>query len=173
MPRSLLLVRLGLPLFYGYVILLVATIGKILSAPGQSPCIGVVVDCVMVSLGLSRSVTSALYLVATVGSAATLPTVGRLVDRHGVQTSITVVSVLLGLACMLLSICESAVLLLLCFYLLRLLGQGAIMLVSQNAINLWFVRLRGLVMGIAAAGASMGVTALVPSAMAKTSPCSL
>ena len=72
MPRSLLLVRLGLPLFYGYVILLVATIGKILSAPGQSPCIGVVVDCVMVSLGLSRSVTSALYLVATVGSAATL-----------------------------------------------------------------------------------------------------
>ena len=57
---------------------------------------------------------------------------------------------------MLLSICESAVLLLLCFYLLRLLGQGAIMLVSQNAINLWFVRLRGLVMGIAAAGASMG-----------------
>jgi sugar phosphate permease len=166
MPRSLLLVRLGLPLFYGYVILLVATIGKILSAPGQSPCIGVVVDCVMVSLGLSRSVTSALYLVATVGSAATLPTVGRLVDRHGVQTSITVVSVLLGLACMLLSICESAVLLLLCFYLLRLLGQGAIMLVSQNAINLWFVRLRGLVMGIAAAGASMGVTALVPSAMA-------
>ena len=163
--RSLLLVRLGLPFFYGYVVLVVATFGKIMSAPGQSPCIGVVVDCLMSSLGLSRSTTSALYLVATVGSAASLPKVGSLVDKFGVQKSVGLVSILLGGACFLLSVCSNAVLLLLCFYLLRLLGQGAIFLVSQNAINLWFVRLRGLVMGLAAAGATLGITSLSPSLM--------
>ena len=113
--RSLLLVRLGLPFFYGYVVLVVATFGKIMSAPGQSPCIGVVVDCLMSSLGLSRSTTSALYLVATVGSAASLPKVGSLVDKFGVQKSVGLVSILLGGACFLLSICSNTVLLLLCF----------------------------------------------------------
>ena len=163
---TLLLVRLGLvPCFYGYLVLIVATLGKTMSAPGQSPCIGVVVDCIMASLGLSRSAISALYLVATVSSAASLPKVGALVDRFGVQISVTVVACLLGGACFLLSVCSSAPMLLLCFYLLRLLGQGAIFLVSQNVINLWFVKLRGLVMGFAAAGASLGITAVVPSAM--------
>ena len=161
---TLLLVRLGLPFFYGYVVLVVATFGKIMSAPGQSPCIGVVVDCLMSSLGLSLTMP-ALYLVATVGSAASLPKVGSLVDKFGVQKSVGLVSILLGGACFLLSICSNAVLLLLCFYLLRLLGQGAIFLVSQNAINLWFVRLRGLVMGLAAAGATLGITSLSPSLM--------
>ena len=160
---SLLCVRLGLvPFHYGYVVLFVATIGKIMSAPGQSPCIGVVIDAIMCSLGLSRSAISALYLVATVASAASLPLAGQLVDRFGVQRFVTITALCLGASCWLLSACRNAMLLLICFYLLRLFGQGAIFLVSVTAINLWWVKMRGLMMGIAGAGASVGITALVP-----------
>ena len=47
---------------YGYVVLVVATLGKIMSAPGQSPCIGVVIDCIMGSLALSRSTLSLIHI---------------------------------------------------------------------------------------------------------------
>ena len=147
---------------YGYVVLVVATLGKIMSAPGQSPCIGVVIDCIMGSLALSRSTTSGLYLVATVASAATLPRLGQLVDRIGVRKFVTATALLLGVACWLMAVVPNAALLLLCFYLLRLLGQGAIFLVSVTAINLWWVKRRGLMMGIAGAAVTTGISALVP-----------
>ena len=122
---------------YGYVVLVVATLGKIMSAPGQSPCIGVVIDCIMGSLALSRSTTSGLYLVATVASAATLPRLGQLVDRIGVRKFVTATALLLGVACWLMAVVPNAALLLLCFYLLRLLGQGAIFLaVSYTHLTL-------------------------------------
>ena len=35
--------------------------------------------------------------------------------------------------------------------MLRFFGQGSLMLVSRTTINLWFVRLRGTVMGVAGA----------------------
>ena len=62
-----------IPCFYGYVVLAAATCGKIMSAPGQSPCIGTQIDAIMASLGLSRTQISALYLVATLGSALLQP----------------------------------------------------------------------------------------------------
>ena len=146
---------------YGYVVLVVATLGKIMSAPGQSPCIGVVIDCIMGAEGL-RANHLGLYLVATVASAATLPRLGQIVDRVGVRKFVTLTALLLGVACWLMAVVPNAALLLLCFYLLRLLGQGAIFLVSVTAINLWWVKRRGLMMGIAGAAATTGISALVP-----------
>jgi MFS family permease len=160
--RGLLCVRCGLPFSYGYIAVVVATVGKIMSSPGQSPCIGVMIECIMSNLQLSRSTISALYLVATCASAASLPQVGQLVDRVGVQRFVALNALLLGGACALFASCTSSLMLLLCFYLLRLLGQGAIFLVSVTAINLWWVKRRGLMMGIAGAGAQAGITALVP-----------
>jgi len=52
---------------------------------------------------------------------------------------------------------RNALMLTLGFFLLRQLGQGSLSLVSKNAINLWWVRRRGLVMGISGvAGAMLG-----------------
>ncbi|HHO54831.1 MAG TPA: MFS transporter [Trueperaceae bacterium] len=46
--------------------------------------------------------------------------------------------------------------------LIRSLGQGSLALVSQHVINLWFIRRRGLTIGISGVGFAMGV-AFLPS----------
>ena len=103
---------------------MVATLGKIMSAPGQSPCIGVVIDCIMDSLALSRSTTSGLYLVDRRVGGAAAPGPARRPNRRRNRDG----ALLLGVACWLMAVVPNAALLLLCFYLLRLLGQGAIFL---------------------------------------------
>merc|ERR1711957_104815 len=49
------------------------------------------------------------------------------------------------------------------FYFLRLFGQGTLTLVSQNAINLWFDKKRGRVMGVCGFVNSLCLTGLFSS----------
>ena len=71
---------------------------------------------------------------------------------------VAVSSLLLGLACVYMGFVRNAVMLGLGFFLLRLLGQGSLSLVSKNAINQWWVRRRGMAMGISGlAGAALGM----------------
>ena len=46
------------------------------------------------------------------------------------------------------------------FYCLRIFGQGLLMLVSQNAVNLWFSSMRGRVMGVCSFFNSLCLTGL-------------
>ena len=80
-------------IFYGSVILVVCTMGKIMSSPGQSPCIGPTTDAIMVTLGMSESAITSLYLVGTLGSAFSLPHMGRVLDRIRPRKFIVLVSV--------------------------------------------------------------------------------
>ena len=71
------------PFFYGYVLAASATMGLISSGPGQTPVIGTTITAVSEDLGLTRTKISSLYLAATLGSAFTLPVVGKLLDQFG------------------------------------------------------------------------------------------
>jgi Na+/melibiose symporter-like transporter len=117
-------------LFYGYVVLFAGTIVKIGSGPGQSPVVGVFTTAIAEDAGLSAASVAALYFVATVGSALTLPGLGKAVDRFGPRLVTTVCASLLALACAGVWLFASAswVLLGICFYLLRLFGQGALLM---------------------------------------------
>ena len=155
-----------LPFFYGYVILVAATCGKVMSGPGQSPCVGTMIDDILADLKLSRSAISGLYLVATLGSALLQPQVGALLDRFGPRRAIGVVAAALGFACFFMAVCaRNWWTLLFGFFLLRFFGQGSIVLVSQTAINLWWVRRRGLAMGIGGSVMSLATTGVVPAVM--------
>lgn len=57
----------------GWIILVVCTCGKIMSSPGQSPCIGPTTDAIMIDLDLSESAITLLYFFGTLGSALSLP----------------------------------------------------------------------------------------------------
>ena len=153
-------------LFYGYVVLLTATVGKIFTSPGQSPCIGVAITPIRESLGETRSKVTLLYLVATTCSALTLPwTTGRAIDRWGPRKCVFVIALGLAAACFVVSTAHSWPHLLLAFYMLRFFGQGSLMNVSITEINYWWVKRRGVMMGFAGACVSLGMLALVPAFM--------
>ena len=73
------------PFYYGYVILLVGTIGKAFSAPGQTPVVGSVMDFIIDDLGMPASTVTTLYSSATLASSFTLFIIGWLLDRFGLR----------------------------------------------------------------------------------------
>ena len=149
------------PRHYGVIIVAVATLAKICTAPGQSAIIGIHLDSVMSSLSLSRSQISLLYLIATVASSAALPLMGKLVDLLGPRLAVTFIASGLGVACLFASLVEGPIELLVAFFALRFFGQGSMMLVAQYTINLWWVKRRGLAMGIGGSLMSLGMLGLI------------
>ena len=153
------------PWHYGYTIAGVATLAKCMTAPGQSICIGVVIDALIVALPISRTAITSLYLVGTTASACLLPSVGRAVDRWGPRRAIGLAAAGLGGACMLLASASSRPVLLLAFFLLRFFGQGSMNLVAQTTINLWWVQRRGTVMSVGRSIMNLALLFAFPVAM--------
>ena len=70
------------PIFYGWVIVAVATLGVVMSIPGQTMGVSVFTDHLIEATGLTRLELSNAYLVGTVISGLLLPRGGRLLDRY-------------------------------------------------------------------------------------------
>lgn len=143
------------PVYYGWIILLIGTIGVILTGPGQTYAISVFIDYFIADLGISRSLVSTLYTVGTLVASFALPYIGRQIDRRGTRFMITVITIAFGLACIYMGFIRNALMLGLGFVALRMLGQGSLSIVSKNAINQWWVRRRGMAMGIAGMGTAL------------------
>ena len=137
------------PIYYGWVILVVGTIGMILTGPGQTYAISVFIDYFIVDLEISRSLVSTLYTAGTLIASFAMPFVGRQLDYRGSRQMMAIVALLFGIACIYMSTVSNVLMLGIGFVALRMLGQGSLSLVSRNAINQWWVRRRGMVMGIA------------------------
>lgn len=91
---------------------------------------------------------SILYTLGTVIGSLALPSIGRLIDHYGSRRMVAIIALLFGLACIYMGVVQNALMLGLGFLAIRMLGQGSLGLVSQNVINQWWVRRRGLVMGL-------------------------
>ena len=147
----------GCPVFYGWVILAVGALGGVMTSPGQTYAFSAFLDHLIEDLELSRSLVSTLYTAATLTASLVLPFVGRQFDRRGARVTIAVASLLLGLACIYMSFVRNAAMLVVGFFLLRQLGQGSLSLVSKSVINLWWVRRRGVALGVSGVvGAMLG-----------------
>jgi len=149
------------PFFYGWVVLAAATVGMAATLPAQTAGVSLFIDAMIADLGLSRTSVSWMYTAATVAGAAALPLVGWLLDRFGPRRAVTLISLLLALTCVGMGYVGGWIALLVGFLLLRGLGQGALALVNNHAVNLWFERRRGLAIGILGLGIA-GATAVFP-----------
>ena len=144
-------------MYYGWIIIAVGSLGGIMTGPGQTYVFSTFLEYFIEDLELSRSLVSTLYTVGTLTASFFLPFVGRQFDKHGARAMITLMSLLLGLACVYMGFVRGALMLGIGFFLLRQLGQGSLSLVSSNVINLWWVRRRGVAMGISGVfGALLG-----------------
>lgn len=137
------------PLFYGWLIMAAGTLGLIMTSPGQTYTVSIFIEHIIQDLGLSRLAVSALYTMGSLVGGLALPFWGRQIDRHGSRRMVTIIAVLFGLACIFMAFVQDAFMLGLGFAAIRMLGQGSLTLVSQNVMSQWWVRKRGMIMGLA------------------------
>ena len=170
------------PLFYGWVVVVVGTLGVLCSAPGQTVGVSVFTDHLMAATRLTRVQLSLTYLVGTLTSAFLLPRAGRIYDRLGSRTMTVLTAFALGGALILLSQVDVAIgaaqsaatalaggpglditiafsFMALSFFALRFLGQGVLTMISSNMILKWFDQRRGLVSGLVGLFSSFGFSA--------------
>jgi MFS family permease len=140
---------------YGWIILGAGTFGSFMTLPGQTAGVSVFFDPITADLGISRTLASIAYAAGTLGGILPAPVIGRWIDRRGPRLTATIIAGGLALACAFMATVQSAMMLLVGFALLRGAAIGGLSLVSQQVVNLWFVRRRG----IAAAAASLGLAA--------------
>lgn len=152
-----------LPFFYGWIIAIVATLGTIMTNPGQTPVVSIFIDRFIADLDISRSLISTLYMVGSLVGGLSLSFWGMQIDRRGPRIMMTAIAALLGLACIYMGFVNGALTLGLGFILLRMLGQGSLSLVSQTAINQWWVRRRGVVVGLSGVIVSLLGLGLFPN----------
>ncbi|OPY97791.1 hypothetical protein A5906_36650 [Bradyrhizobium sacchari] len=129
--------------------------GSFMTLPGQTAGVSVFFDPITADLGISRTTASIAYAVGTLAGILPAPMIGRWIDRRGPRLTATIIAAGLAMACALMATIQSALMLLIGFALLRGAAIGGLSLVSQQVVNLWFVRRRG----IAAAAASLGLAA--------------
>jgi len=151
-----------LPFYYGWLMVFVTVIAQGVSGVGQTYGISVFNPSLLESLDISLSVLTGTYMVGTL--VASLPQfyIGSLMDRFGIRRVMTVVVVLLGGACIFFSTVNSVITLLLGFFTLRLLGQGALSLLSGNIPAMWFREKLGTVTGIVSSGYSITMAVIPP-----------
>ena len=152
---------------YGFIVLAVATVGKVFSSPGQSPCIGVIIEEVRLDVNITRSTLTGYYFAATTTSALLLPLGGKLIDRFGPRKMVTVFASGLGFACFFISWVQTpgGFHLFFALFMLRFFGQGNMMNVSICEINYWWIEKRGAVMGLAGAIVSSMMLGIIPIIM--------
>jgi MFS family permease len=137
------------PVFYGWVVWLVAALGIIATAPGQNFTVSLFIDHFIRDFGLERTTVSGLFSLGTFLAALSMTLVGRQVDRLGNRVVGGIASAIFALVLMALSLIAGPFALLLGFFAIRLLGQGSMWLVSTTAIGEWFRTRRGRMMSLA------------------------
>ena len=150
--RRILFEKIQARFFYGWGVVAVATLIMFCSGPGQSHTFSVFVDLIAADLDISKSFIASSYGLATLFAALGLTRMGAFVDRYGPRKVLIVVSILLGIACIIFGAAAGIITLSLGFMVLRFLGQGSMMLGATNLVAQWFSNKRGTAMSIVMLG---------------------
>ncbi|RWB05129.1 MFS transporter [Mesorhizobium sp.] len=113
------------------------------------------------TFGLSHGEFGGLYMLATLLSAATLPFLGRPLDRYSTVTMAIATMLMLACASIAMGFAGSLPTLLLALYLLRLFGQGMMTQTALTATGRWFAANRGRAVSVVTLGFHVG-GALLP-----------
>lgn len=152
-----------LPFFYGWIMLALAMLIHICTAPGQTYGISVFTPYFREELGLSASRLGGAYMAATLLAGLPLTLVGSLMDRYGTRTALLMMVSLLGVTCVSMSQVSGIWSLFVVFFCLRFLAQGSMGLLAANTMAMWFSRRLGFASGLSNMGmaASFGLIPLL------------
>ncbi|HUG29746.1 MAG TPA: MFS transporter [Candidatus Limnocylindria bacterium] len=137
-----------------------SSIAGALTVFGQTAGISVFIDSLIADVGVSRADISTVYSASSLVAAFAMPWVGRRIDQHGSRRVTLIVAVLFGAAIMAMSQVGTLVGLVLGFFALRLLGQGALNLVSKVIVALRFRATLGRAVAVSGALTAVGLSLL-------------
>ncbi|MCG8398123.1 MFS transporter [Bacillus atrophaeus] len=140
------------PFYYGWVIVILAALSQFFSGPGQTYSNAIFINYYIDEFGWSRSMVSGIYSAATLLAGFLLFSIGRLIDSGGARKMSVIISLCLAAACFLNSFVINAFMLFIGFFMIRLLGQGSMTLLSNSLVPQWFIRKRGRALSTAALG---------------------
>ncbi len=161
------------PFFYGWIIILMGTLGILMSIPGQTIGVSTFTDSLIKVLSLSRNQISLAYMIGTILSSLLLTKAGELYDSHGVRVVAGIGSFALGLSLIFLSqvdkiidwlnlsgqIIPTVVIMILGFSMIRFFGQGVLTLTSRTMMMKWFDARRGFATSFSSAFTALGFSA--------------
>ena len=140
----------------------IAILGQISTSPGQTYGISVFNESFRHDLQLSHTQVTAAYMLGTLLASFPVWFVGALMDRYGIRRPMFFVVLLFGAACVLTSQVNSLFMLFCAFLFLRMLGQGALSLLSSNTLSMWFDTRLGTAAGIMSLGTASAF-AVIPA----------
>jgi MFS family permease len=151
--------------YYGWVAIVVGTIGMIASVPGQTVGVSVFTDDLADGTGLTRLQLSIAYLIGTGSSGLLLPRGGSAIDRYG--SRVVAFAATIGLAMTLIGFSfvgpmntiVGLVVMSIGFGFLRFTGQGLLTLSSRTMVSQWFERRRGIVTAVSNSFVSFSLAA--------------
>lgn len=132
------------------------TVALVATAPGQTVVVSQFNESFTTALGLSATALSTAYLIGTATAAVPLTLVGSVADKLGPRRVMFIVALLFGLACIAAGQARSLLVLTLCFFCLRFLGQGSLGMLSGHVLALWYERRLGTVNGVKMVFAQVG-----------------
>jgi len=151
--------KAGPGFFYGYIVVVVSFLILIMTL-GLFMVFGVFFKPLQDEFGWSSALTSGAFSIAfsisviVQGSLSIL--MGGLTDRLGPRLVVTLCGLLLGLGYLLMSQINAAWQLYLFFGVIIGIGMSGVWIPPLSTIARWFVRRRGMMTGIAVAGAAVG-----------------
>ncbi len=148
--------RLLARVYYSTTCILAAALAMVATMPGRTMGLGMATEPLLRDLSLSRLEYGHINLWATLIGAGFALGAGRLLDRFGARTVLTVLTLLLGMVVMALSRVTRPWGLFFWVTLTRGLGQSALSAASIALVGKWFVRWAGFAMGAYAVILSIG-----------------
>lgn len=145
-----------LPFYYGWVILVVAALAMTATLPGRTHGVGLITKPLLEDLGINEVSFGVLNFWSVLIGAVFCWPIGRLIDRFGTRTVLTLVSAGLGTVVILTGYVSGPVTLFVALTLTRGLGQGALSVLSTTLVGKWFTRRVGLAMGVFAVLLAIG-----------------
>ncbi|HKE85904.1 MAG TPA: MFS transporter [Vicinamibacterales bacterium] len=154
--------RVGGRVYYGWVVLGIASAAMLGTLPGRTQGLGLITEPLLRDLNISRVTFAQMNLVATLIGGLFCLGIGRLIDRIGSRVVLTVTAIALGLTVLAMSLAAGAVSMLVGITLTRGFGQSALSVISLAMVGKWFRRRLTRAMAIYAVVMSVGFMAAFP-----------
>ncbi len=149
--------------FYGWLVLAAFVIAGT-SLWGIRSSFGVFFKSIESEFELGRAATSSIFSLYMVIGSAFAFVGGWALDKYGPRVTVLLLGLSAGLGLVLTGWTSSLWQLFLTYSLLTAIGTGSIYVVVMSTVSRWFVKRRGLALGIASIGAGSGSVVMAPFA---------
>jgi MFS family permease len=149
--------------YYGWVVLLMASAAMVGTLPGRTQGLGLVTEPLLADLAIGRVDYARLNLWATLIGAAGAIGIGRFIDRFGSRAVLTGVAAALGATVVWMSRVTTFAELAVAVTLTRALGQSALSVISIAMVGQWFVRRIDMAMAVYSVVLSVGFMIAFPA----------